>query len=114
MQKLSALWKRTIAGAGSVSILIGVAIGWTQLNLPTPALSSDLAQIQSQIDQVNQRIDGIDKLNLYRERDRVEDKIDELQERYETEPANRPLLRPLIRARERERDEIDRQIDALQ
>ena len=113
MQQLSALWKRTIAGATGLTALVGLALGYSQLGWPTLAWSTDVAQLQTQIDKVNQRIDGIDKLNLYRERDRVEDKIDELQERYAENPGNR-ALKELIRARERERDEIDRQIDALQ
>lgn len=104
---------KILAAVPTVGAILGIIIAWNQLDWPTPAWSSDIEVVQTQIDKITERIDGIDKLNLYRERDRVEDKIDELEERQTQDPGNR-ALKELIKMRLRERDEIDRQIDALQ
>ena len=110
--QVTTLAKRVIAGAGGVGIICGAVLSWQQLGWVTVALSSDIDSVEMQIQHLVKRIDGMDRLNLYRERDRVEDKIDELEDRAKAEPHN-ASLRELIRYRYRERDEIDRQIDAL-
>lgn len=111
--QIPTLWKRITGAAVGLGAIFGAVLAWQQLDWPTPAWASDLAAQQLQLDKLTERIDGIDKLNLYRERDRVEDKIDELEARLETDPGNR-ALKELVKLRYRERDEIDRQIDDLQ
>ena len=132
--QVTTLWKKITAGAGGLGAIAVLALTWQQLGWPWFASADDVmdlegrfqihsAQVEAQIDarakmvqtqieKLDERIDGMDRLNLYRERDRVEDKIDELEDRAEVEPHN-ASLKELIRYRYRERDEIDRQIDEL-
>ena len=111
--QIPTLWKRITAGATGLGAILATIIAWDQLELGRPAWSTDNDLVHARIDKLTERIDGIDKLNLYRERDRVEDKIDELEERLDEDPGNR-AIKELIKLRHRERDEIDRQIDGLQ
>lgn len=108
--------KKILAAAGAATTLITFVLVWRQAEFPTPAWAEDVQRLEvgftTVIERLEKRIDGNERTLLYRERDRVEDKIDELEERYRQDPGNR-ALRELIRLREQERDQIDRQLDEL-
>lgn len=121
--QVSVLWKRVTAAAGGLTAIVTLVLVWGQAGWPTLALSDDVERMERRIqvaedrfdetvDLLKRRIDGNERILLYRERDRVEDKIDQLEQRYRQDPGNR-ALRELIRLREQERDRIDRQLDAL-
>jgi hypothetical protein len=108
--------KKVLAAAGAATTVITLVLVWRQAEFPTLAWAEDVERLErgftGVIERLEKRIDGNERTLLYRERDRVEDKIDELQQRYEADPGNR-ALRELIRLREQEREEIDRQLDEL-
>ena len=95
---------------------ITIIVGWVTLGGPLPATTSHIQVVQAQIDAINKRIDGIELLNLYNERSRVEDEIDDLRAKQEVEsnPGARAARRYNIKVLERRVKEIDRQIDARQ
>lgn len=115
--QIPSLWKRITGIAGGLGAILAAVIAWQQLEFGRPAWSSDVKELDGKlgiaVETLTKRIDGLDRVILFRERDRVEDRIDELYERQRQEPHN-TALRRLIKLRERERDEIDRQIDELQ
>lgn len=110
------IWKRVGAAVGGLTAVLGLIIAWRTAELPRLAWADDLVKMETNfsaiIKRLEERIDKNDLTLLYRERDRVENKIDTLEQRYARNPDN-AALRELIRDRERERDGIDRQIDAL-
>ena len=123
--------KKILAAAGAATTLITFVLVWRQAEFPTPAWAQDVERVDVEIraqlaedvqrleagftgiiERLEKRIDGNERTLLYRERDRVEDKIDALEERYRQDPGN-GALRELLRLQEQNRDDIDRQLDEL-
>lgn len=108
--------KKILGAAGAVTTIVTLVLVWRQAGFPALAWASDVQRLEAGftgiIERLEKRIDGNERTLLYRERDRVGDKIDELEERYRQDPGN-GALRELIRLQEQERDQIDRQLDEL-
>lgn len=90
-----------IGGVGLVSTVLSVSIAWSTLDLPRPALNSELKaasiQLELKIAGLENFSKGTHRLVLGQQRDRLEDRIDKLKAKQNKSRDDKDYLKDLER-----------------